>query len=84
MGRVFEILEESRKLHQEKYNCEGICPDFIKGVEWADSHPRKGMVDVKKACDAFCLVTCSGFGVCKQQNPCGRINAFRKAMLEEE
>ena len=24
--------------------------DFIKGAEWADSHSRKGLVDIKKVC----------------------------------
>ena len=53
MTREFEILEEARKLHQEKYNCEGVCPDFIKGAEWADSHPRKGLVDIEKVCEVL-------------------------------
>lgn len=26
---------KAREYHKEKYNCDGICPDFIKGAEWA-------------------------------------------------
>lgn len=24
---------------------------YIQGVEWADQHPRKGLVDIEKACE---------------------------------
>lgn len=27
-----------------------INPDFINGANWADEHPRKGLVDIEKVC----------------------------------
>ncbi|MBO4601615.1 MAG: hypothetical protein J5651_00450 [Salinivirgaceae bacterium] len=32
---------EARKYHKEKYNCDGVCPDFIKGTEWAKEQYEK-------------------------------------------
>lgn len=38
--RKEEIKARSRAYHIEKYNCEGFCPDFEVGAEWADEHPE--------------------------------------------
>ena len=38
--RKEEIKARSRAYHLEKYNCEGFCPDFEVGAEWADEHPE--------------------------------------------
>ena len=48
--------------------------DFIAGAEWADEHPRKGLVDIDKACEYIKEYApidhdCDGF-----------IEDFRKAM----
>ena len=81
MEREFEALEEARKLHQEKYNCEGVCPDFIKGVEWADSHPKRGLVNIE---DVIHFMTHdSRFDYLLGVYP-DIINDTRKAMLKEE
>ena len=28
-----------------------INPSFIAGAKWSDEHPRKGLVDINKACE---------------------------------
>lgn len=38
----FQLLDRKKKTVQEH---------FIKGIEWSDSHPRKGLVDIEKVCD---------------------------------
>lgn len=30
---------------------DGMRDCFIKGAEWTDQHPRKGLVDIEKACE---------------------------------
>lgn len=31
--------------------CSMIVSAFKKGVDWSDNHPRKGLVDINKACE---------------------------------
>lgn len=40
-------LEEFYPYNQEDENRDG----FIIGAKWADQHPRKGLVDIDKACE---------------------------------
>ena len=68
-------------------------PAFIEGAEWADQHPRKGLVDIEKACNFL-----KQFLSTSDKNDYGEthvksmwfnneddfIEDFRRAMLEEE
>lgn len=45
-ARQQQILEEAKNLHKDKYNCDGFCPDFIVGAEWAGAHPKAAYNDV--------------------------------------
>lgn len=47
MTRQQQIFEESKNLHKDKYNCDGFCPDFIKGAQWADKNPFLNFISVK-------------------------------------
>lgn len=46
-----EILNASTIYHEEQFHCDGWSYDFIEGAKWADQHPRKGLVDIEKACE---------------------------------
>ena len=52
-----------------------INPSFIAGAKWADEHPRKGLVDIDKACEWLTNTTIGTF-------PYKLIEEFRKAMEE--
>lgn len=41
----YAILSDEERLYFNQN------PAFIAGVEWADAHPRKGLVDIDKVCD---------------------------------
>ena len=32
------------------YICEASIPIFIQGAEWADNHPKEGLVDINSVC----------------------------------
>ena len=58
MTRKEEILKKAIELVDEKYQDLGIKTTHECSVsacqemgEWADSHPRKGLVDIEKACN---------------------------------
>lgn len=42
-----EEIEKAAAKFDGSMNCVGC---FIGGAEWADQHPRKGLVDIEKAC----------------------------------
>ena len=48
---------------------------FIQGAEWADEHPRKGLVDIDRACEWLKNTEIGTF-------PYKLIEEFRKAMEE--
>lgn len=53
---------------------------WLKGAEWADEHPKEGLVDINKACE-FLTHYCNQHGV----YPTKRveiIEQFKKAMEE--
>lgn len=52
-----------------------INPAFIDGANWADEHPRKGLVDIDKACKWLTNTEIGAF-------PYKLIEEFRKAMEE--
>lgn len=42
-----EEIEKAAAKFDGSMDCVGC---FIGGAEWADQHPRKGLVDIEKAC----------------------------------
>lgn len=60
---------------------------FVDGVKWADQHPRKGLVDIEKACECFCKVRCKGKpprSTCTSLGTCREYDDFRKTIKEEQ
>jgi len=57
MTRKEEILAEAYKFAKKAYITVGTLPKSTlvaigcDMAEWADSHPRKGLVDIEKVCD---------------------------------
>lgn len=82
MTRKEEIKEQSKKRHFEKYNCEGYCPDFEAGAQWADEHPAPNLVDIDIVCEAFCKCECCAN--CGEHKPnCAILGDFKQAMKGE-
>mgnify|MGYP003302812853 CR=1 FL=1 len=55
--REEKIKQRAKEIQEELYDgfysghIEGYQRAFIEGVQWADNHPRKGLVDIEKVCD---------------------------------
>ena len=58
---------------------------FIEGTNWSDEHPREGLVDIDKVCDAYCKV-CGHYAhsvpthICRYD--CDYYSRFRKFLKE--
>ena len=53
---------------------------FLGGVEWADAHPRKGLVDVFIAEKVYCKMICGTVPCCPE---CDDVKKY-VSMLKEE
>lgn len=57
MTREEEIFKEAQEFEENNTNINSevgetsIFDTFIAGAEWADSHSRKGLVDIDKVCN---------------------------------
>lgn len=63
MTRKEEIQQASFEYHSKPY-LGAIKDDFVNGAEWADEHPKEGMVSIDKACD-FIKVNAYKYGKIK-------------------
>ena len=65
-----------------------IVSEFLKGAEYADSNPRKGLVDIDKACEWLKndMIEEQAFYNRLERMAIidGIVDKFRKAMLKEE
>ena len=46
-----EFGAEEFRVTRDKFLAEHAIKFFKRGAQWADSHPRKGLVDIDKACE---------------------------------
>ena len=78
MTREEEIIGESYKifpLNSDKRQA------FIRGAKYADQNPAPNLVDIDKACEAFCKCECEGW--CEVRDSCKLIQKFKQAMKGE-
>lgn len=66
------VMDETDKL---------ICQAFKAGFDYSDEHPRKGLVDIEKACEYLESAFKPLVGYYSTPD---YVDAFRKAMSEEE
>lgn len=82
--------ETAKKVSKLVYGTKmGRATCFERGVDWADRHPRKGLVDIDKACAWLAenfIDECGHIaaeGTCISFNTKPAVEAFRKAMEEQ-
>ena len=69
--------------YRRKHGMTETCDDyFVDGVQWADEHPRKGLVSVDDACVAYCH-TCDT-QECGGSGECHWVEKFRKNLTKEK
>lgn len=68
-----EEVEKAAAKFDGSMDCVGC---FIGGAEWADQHPRKGLVDIEKVCE-YLIKNDKGFILTEMS-----ITELRKAMEE--
>ena len=66
-----EEIEKAAAKFDGSMDCVGC---FIGGAEWADQHPRKGLVDIEKVCE-YLMKNDKGFILTEMS-----ITELRKAM----
>ena len=76
---VKEVKNTYPFIHNEEFSCEDMVDMFLKGVKWADEHPRKGLFDIEKAYDWIELHASEYIGRSDYMS-----GDFRKAMLKGE
>lgn len=72
MTREEEIIIEFEAASNHRYNDDAKSL-IISAMEWADEHPRKGLVDIDEACEWLRTTNIGAF-------PYKLIVEFRKAM----
>lgn len=78
MTRIDEIYQAAEK---EFPSWEDHCCGFLQGAKWADQNPAPNLVDIDKACEAFCKCECEGW--CEVRDSCKLIQKFKQAMKGE-
>lgn len=78
-----------KEAHRQGF-CSSQCPEneldddlgwgFLTGVEWADEHPKEGLVSIDKACEYLesAIKPYIGYGAA-----CDFVDTFRKIMEKQ-
>ena len=81
MNRKEEI---DKNAHEHfAHGCQGSLIDaYIEGAEWADEHPKEGLVDIERVCEYLSKLTYQEYagGPMIRQFDSAEFEKFRKAM----
>lgn len=78
MNRYEEIHNAALECSRDTEICHQW--SFIKGAEWSDEHPQKGLVNIDKACDAYCRLCDTK--ECGDTGECVWVEKFRKRLMK--